>query len=252
MGVPDPEKPAVDHKCQCICAVYLSHGGPYGEDDVAVLTEVLVEDVDYKFRIRIGLEDGSRLEVFLLDLVVGGQVAVVGDGHHTGTGYHGHRLGVLDALTSGSGIPYMTDSDLALVGLQALLRKSRLDKPGTFDGVDLHPVENRDAGAVLSAVLNDHQGLLQRWNYVMVGIDADYTAVVPKTRHCFTFLDLLAKFSPGIGPYPCGLAVSAGSANSLPDVVRALSAPAAGNVRLELVVPSLCCCSCSHFNFSLW
>ena len=63
---------------------------------------------------------------------------------------------------------------------------------------------------------------------------------------------LLTKLSPSVRPEFCGLSVSARSTGTLPYMVRALSAPAAGDVCLVFVVPSLCWSSSSHFNLSLW
>ena len=142
----------------------------------------------------------------------------------------------------------MADSDLSLNVFDTLFGKSDLDQSGVLDGVDNVTVENRDAGTVLSAVLDDHEGLLQIRDNVMAGIYSDHAAVVPRARH---LIPLLVDFCPAVASYPCGLSVSARGTDTLPDAVRALSAPAAGDVSLVFVVPSLSCCSCSHFNVSL-
>ena len=246
IGIAECEQPVVDQDAERECTVDLAHHGSDGSDDVIGGVQVLGKDLRDDLGVGVGHEGPSGILVLRSELAAVGEVAVVCDGDGAFCEINGEGLCVYDSLRPCGRITYVADTDVPSETAHGVLVESFGDQTVTFDGLHNSICIDGYSRGFLPAVLNDIKGPVQVEDYVCICHSAHDAATVLRSVHADSLL--LVGFRPVVGSQLCGLSVSAGSTDSLPCVVCALAAAAAGDVGLKLVVPSLCGCTCSHFS----
>ena len=194
--------------------------------DASRVAHLIGDHLCDQLRISGSTEDLPPCLIFIPKLAGVHQVAVVGNGDVLITEEKIEGLGVFRPVCSCRGIPDMPEPDVAFKAVQYCRIENLGDEtlPPVF--MEPRPVKCRDPRALLPAVLEGKQGIIDRERHTASIPDANDSAHVRSLMG----RDLWSLVYPVVLSHPRAFTKPAGRADLVPQVVGYAPAPSAGNM----------------------